>query len=88
MLHANNLPEADAEGDTEQELKEWQSVEEIVKTEGPTSSQTTQDAIDVVHIFGDIIRVRLYLFVCEANRLISYSAHTYKNRQHPTTAIH
>jgi len=56
--------EAAAEPETEQEIKEWQKVEEIVKTDDSTPPETVQDAADVLHIVGDIIRVRRYLIIC------------------------
>jgi hypothetical protein len=64
MLQAND--DTNVEPETEQELKEWQRVEEIVKTEGTGSSESLEEAADVLHVVGDIICVRRYVFLCAA----------------------
>jgi hypothetical protein len=48
----------DAEPETEKQLKDWQRVEETGDGDGATSSDTLEEAVDVVHVVGDIIQVR------------------------------
>lgn len=52
-LHANK--EDDAIPESEQELKEWQNVEDIVKTDDSVTSETLEDTSDVLHVVGDIV---------------------------------
>jgi hypothetical protein len=87
-LHTNDDADADAEGQTEQEIREWQSVEDIVKVDDPTSSETHEDAADTLHVIGDIIRVRPYVLVCVAKRLKASQAYTNQNRRRAITTIH
>ena len=60
MLHANE--DVNAKPETEQQLKEWQRVEDTANTDGSTSSNTLEK-VDVVHVVGDIIQVCRYLFL-------------------------
>lgn len=79
MPHPNDDTDAGAEGETKQELKEWQSIEDITKTDAPTSSESSEEVTDVLHIIRDVIHVCVYLFMHEHKRLIFCPAHTYKN---------
>ena len=52
-LQAND--NADADPETKQKVKDWQSVEEIVKSDDIAFSDSLQEPADLLHIVGDII---------------------------------
>jgi hypothetical protein len=85
-LQAND--DTNTKPETEQELKEWQRVEDLVKTDGTASLETLEDGADALHVVGDIIRVRVYIFPCATKQLNPCTAYTIKSRRHTTTTIY
>ena len=71
--------DTEAELETECQLNDWQSVEQMAKNDTPMSSESVVD-LDIVNVVGDIIHVCHLPFLCAAKRPNFSLAYSSKDR--------